>query len=215
MAASFDLGDVRRVHYGADGGAWCGPERLRALLPEGARVIFRLDPFHVMQAVCRAFPEGPVREWARHLALKGKGAALARMADRVARKAPSGPRRERLRELSSYASRFSAAIGAKGARMGTAESTNALIAARMKGRGMSWSRAGAEAMCALRCAACSGRELIAPGKGAWLTERERAARGCSWSAADVPYADGRGWEGPMAARRYKKARSQEAQSGVW
>lgn len=73
MAASFDLDDVRRVHYGADGGAWCGPERLASLLPPHARILFRLDPFHVMQAICRAFPEGRAREWARHLALKGKG----------------------------------------------------------------------------------------------------------------------------------------------
>lgn len=33
MAASFELDDVRRVHYGADGGAWCGPERLRGCFP--------------------------------------------------------------------------------------------------------------------------------------------------------------------------------------
>ena len=211
MAASFDLDDVRRVHYGADGGAWCGPERLASLLPPHARILFRLDPFHVMQAICRAFPEGRAREWARHLALKGKGAALSRMAERVAARV-AGPRRERLRCLASYARRFASAIGTRAAPMGTAESTNALIAARMKGRGMAWSREGAEAMCALRCAVCSGRALIAPAKGAWLTERERAARGCSWSAACVPYASGSGWEGPRRTRRLRRAK---AQKGMW
>lgn len=214
MAASFDLDDVRRVHYGADGGAWCGPERLASLLPPHARILFRLDPFHVMQAICRAFPEGRAREWARHLALKGKGAALSRMAERVAARA-AGPRRERLRCLASYARRFASAIGTRAAPMGTAESTNALIAARMKGRGMAWSREGAEAMCALRCAVCSGRALIAPAKGAWLTERERAARGCSWSAACVPYASGSGWEGPRSTRQLRRACRQGPQRGVW
>ena len=214
MAASFDLDDVRRVHYGADGGAWCGPERLASLLPPHARILFRLDPFHVMQAICRAFPEGRAREWARHLALKGKGAALSRMAERVAARV-AGPRRERLRCLASYARRFASAIGTRAAPMGTAESTNALIAARMKGRGMAWSREGAEAMCALRCAVCSGRALIAPAKGAWLTERERAARGCSWSAACVPYASGSGWEGPRSTRQLRRACRQGPQRGVW
>lgn len=214
MAASFDLDDVRRVHYGADGGAWCGPERLASLLPPHARILFRLDPFHVMQAICRAFPEGRAREWARHLALKGKGAALSRMAERVAARV-AGPRRERLRCLASYARRFASAIGTRAAPMGTAESTNALIAARMKGRGMAWSREGAEAMCALRCAVCSGRALIAPAKGAWLTERERAARGCSWSAACVPYASGSGWEGPRSTRQLRRACRQGLQRGVW
>ena len=214
MAASFDLDDVRRVHYGADGGAWCGPERLASLLPPHARILFRLDPFHVMQAICRAFPEGRAREWARHLALKGKGAALSRMAERVAARV-AGPRRERLRCLASYARRFASAIGTRAAPMGTAESTNALIAARMKGRGMAWSREGAEAMCALRCAVCSGRALIAPAKGAWLTERERAARGCSWSAACVPYASGSGWEGPRSTRQLRRACRQGPQRGAW
>ena len=214
MAASFDLDDVRRVHYGADGGAWCGPERLASLLPPHARILFRLDPFHVMQAICRAFPEGRAREWARHLALKGKGAALSRMAERVAARV-AGPRRERLRCLASYARRFASAIGTRAAPMGTAESTNALIAARMKGRGMAWSREGAEAMCALRCAVCSGRALIAPAKGAGLTERERAARGCSWSAACVPYASGSGWEGPRSTRQLRRACRQGPQRGVW
>ena len=214
MAASFDLDDVRRVHYGADGGAWCGPERLASLLPPHARILFRLDPFHVMQAICRAFPEGRAREWARHLALKGKGAALSRMAERVAARV-AGPRRERLRCLASYARRFASAIGTRAAPMGTAESTNALIAARMKGRGMAWSREGPEAMCALRCAVCSGRALIAPAKGAWLTERERAARGCSWSAACVPYASGSGWEGPRSTRQLRRACRQGPQRGVW
>lgn len=214
MAASFDLDDVRRVHYGADGGAWCGPERLASLLPPHARILFRLDPFHVMQAICRAFPEGRAREWARHLALKGKGAALSRMAERVAARV-AGPRRERLRCLASYARRFASAIGTRAAPMGTAESTNALIAARMKGRGMAWSREGAEAMCALRCAVCSGRALIAPAKGAWLTERERAARGCLWSAACVPYASGSGWEGPRSTRQLRRACRQGPQRGVW
>lgn len=167
-----------------------------------------------MQAICRAFPEGRAREWARHLALKGKGAALSRMAERVAARV-AGPRGERLRCLASYARRFASAIGTRAAPMGTAESTNALIAARMKGRGMAWSREGAEAMCALRCAVCSGRALIAPAKGAWLTERERAARGCSWSAACVPYASGSGWEGPRSTRQLRRACRQGPQRGVW
>ena len=215
MAASFELDDVRRVHYGADGGAWCGPERLRGMLPAHVRVLFKLDPFHVMQAVCRAFPEGPTREWARHLALRGKGAALARMAERLAAKA-TGPRRERVRQLASYARRNAAAIGARAASMGTAESTNALIAARMKGRGMSWSREGAEAMCALRCAACTGRALVAPAKGAWLTEREKAARQpVGTSAAKAPWSSGSGWEVPHSSRRHAKQRSAEALSKVW
>lgn len=46
--------------------------------------------------------------------------------------------------------------------MGTMEGANAHVgAARMKGRGMSWSRKGAEAMCLVRCALAEGRPLVA------------------------------------------------------
>ena len=57
--------------------------------------------------------------------------------------------------------------------MGTVEGTNAHVgAARMKGRGMSWSRKGAEAMCLVRCALAEGRRLVAPKFPAFYSKKE-------------------------------------------
>ena len=67
---SYELDDVERIWLGADGGGWCGPGRLEEKVPEGCEVSCSLDPFHIMQKICRAFPEGPQRDWAVNLAVE-------------------------------------------------------------------------------------------------------------------------------------------------
>ncbi len=198
VASEYDEEDLRRIHYGADGGSWCGPERMEERAPENAEVLFSLDRFHLMRAICRAYPEGPSRDWACSLALRGKGSSLARMAERIADKLAGGPRKGKVRALASCAASNAHAIRAHGASLGTAEATNSRIASRMKGRAMSWSRRGAEAMALVRCALMSGRALIAPEKKVFFTEREieRMTRAGVRSAGEVPARSGRGYLPP-------------------
>lgn len=83
LSAEYDPADVETLWVGADGARWCGAEAIAAMVPESCRVRGSLDPFHVMQKVCRAFPEGARREWAAGLARRGRPLQLARMCERV------------------------------------------------------------------------------------------------------------------------------------
>ena len=199
---NYAVEDLRRGWRGADGGGWCGPERLEGSLPKDAEVSCSLDPFHIMQKICRAFPEGPRRDWAVNMAVRRKAGALARMCERCAPKADAR-RREKIRELGSYIENNAPAVVFPRPSMGTMEGTNAHVgAARLKGQGRSWSRAGAEAMCLVRCALATNRPLVAPDKGAFFTRREREAaleRGAR-SAREVPARSGKGYLPPHQAR---------------
>lgn len=202
VEGSYAVEDVRRVWLGADGAAWCGPEGLARALPGEVEVRPSLDPFHIMQKIWRAFPEGARRDWAVSLAVRRKAGALARMCERCAPKA-AGRRRKRIEELGSYMRGNAAAVAFPDPSMGTMEGTNAHVgAARLKGQGRSWSKEGAEAVCLVRCALAQGRPLVAPGKGALFTRRESeaAARRGAASAGGVPEADGEGYAPPHQAR---------------
>ena len=202
LSAEYDPADVETLWAGADGGKWCGPERMSEMAPESCLVKGSLDPFHVMQKVCRAFPEGARREWAAGLARRGRPLQLARMCDRVLPKIKDAKRRERVRDLRRYMLNNAGSVVFPEESMGTMEGTNAHVgAARMKGRGMSWSREGAEAMCLVRCALAEGRPLIAPKFPAFFTEKEAAAaaKGLPRSSSLVPEAAGSGWMPPHQA----------------
>lgn len=85
------------------------------------------------------------------------------------------------------------------------EGTNAHVgAARLKGQGRSWSRAGAEAMCLARCALATGAPLVAPDKGAFFTQREREAalRRGAGSTGEAQANAGRGYLPPHQARTF-------------
>ena len=151
---------------------------VRARRAGGRPVARSLDPFHIMQKIWRAFPEGAQREWAVNLAVRRKPLQLARMCARVAAKAPDPARARKVRELGSYMEANADAVRFPTPSLGTMEGTNAHVgAARLKGLGRSWSRRGAEAMCLIRCALACGRPLVAPPKQAFFTERGREAAG--------------------------------------
>lgn len=202
LSAEYDPADVETLWVGADGGSWCGAGRAAELAPEGCEVRGSLDPFHVMQKVCRAFPEGARREWAAGLARRGRPLQLARMCERVLPKVKDAKRRDRVRELRSYMLNNAGSVVFPEESMGTMEGTNAHVgAARMKGRGMSWSRKGAEAMCLVRCALAEGRQLVAPGHPAFFTKREerRAERFLEKTLSAGPESVGSGWMPPHQA----------------
>lgn len=202
LSAEYDPAGVETLWVGADGGKWCGPERISEMVPESCLVRGSLDPFHVMQKICRAFPEGPRREWASGLARRGRPLQLARMCERVLPKIKDAKRRDKVRDLRGYMLNNADSVVFPKESMGTMEGTNAHVgAARMKGRGMSWSRKGAEAMCLVRCALAEGRSLIAPKFPVFFTEKETAAaaRGLPRSAARVPESCGSGWMPPHQA----------------
>ena len=205
LCENYDEDDVRRIAVGGDGADWCGPERIGEMAPAGCPVDFTLDFFHVMQKIARAFPdEGSAkREWAVHLAVRGKGGQLARMCGRIAAKSKPGRARDRVADLGSYAANHAAGIRPPKHELGTMEGTNAHVgAARLKGQGRSWSRRGAESVCLIRCALATGRPLVAPAASPWLTEAQLKAASSTMAerAKRMPDSSGRGWEPPHRAQ---------------
>lgn len=201
LAENYEEADVERIAVGGDGAEWCGPERVEARAAEGCVVDYTLDFFHVMKKVARAFPDegSSRREWAENLAVRGKGRQLARMCERIAAGMKPGGARDKVSDLGSYVANHAAGVRPPKRELGTMEGTNAHVgASRLKGRGRSWSRPGAEAMCLVRCAIMTGRPLIAPPAPSWFTERELAAEEASLprSASQVPEASGKGKEYP-------------------
>ena len=202
LSAEYDPADVGTLWVGADGGRWCGPGRIAEMAPGPCRVRGSLDPFHVMQKVCRAFPEGPRREWAAGLARRGRPLQLARMCGRVLPKIKDPKRRDRVRDLRGYMLNNADCVVFPKESMGTMEGTNAHVgAARMKGRGMSWSRKGAEAMCLVRCAIAEGRPLVAPKFPALYSKKEERAaeKFLAKSLSRGPGSCGSGWAPPHQA----------------
>ena len=202
LSAEYDPADVEALWVGADGGKWCGPERIAEMVPESCLVRGSLDPFHVMQKVCRTFPDGPRREWAAGLARRGRALRLARTCERVLPKIKDAKRREKVRDLRKYMLNNAGSVVFPKESMGTMEGTNAHIgAARMKGRGMSWSRRGAEAMCLVRCALAEGRPLVAPKFPAFYSKKEEKAaeRFLAKNLSRGPESCGSGWAPPHQA----------------
>ena len=209
LVENYEEADVERIAVGGDGAEWCGPGRVEAKAPDGCIVDYTLDFFHVMEKITRAFPdEGSAeREWAVNLAVRGKGGRLARMCERIAAKMKPGKARDKVADLGSYAANHAAGVRPPKRELGTMEGTNSQVgAARLKGQGRSWSRAGAEAMCLVRCAIMTGRPLVAPPAPSWFTERELAAASASLPkyASQVPEASGKGKEYPHKSKPLSK-----------
>ena len=111
-------------------------------------------------------------------------------------------RRDRVRDLRGYMLNNADCVVFPREYMGTMEGTNAYVgAARMKGRGMSWSRKGAEAMCLVRCAIAEGRPLVAPKFPALYSKREERAaeKFLAKSLSRGPESCGSGWAPPHQA----------------
>ena len=191
------------------GAEWCGSERVGARAAAGCAVDRTLDFFHIMKKVTRAFPdEGSAkREWAVNLAVRGKGKQLARMCERIAAKMKAGGARDKVADLGAYVANHADGVRPPKRELGTMEGTNSHVgASRLKGQGRSWSRAGAEAMCLIRCAIMTGRALVAPPAPSWFTERELEALAASLptSASQVPESSGKGREYPRQSKPLSK-----------
>ena len=170
---------------------------------------YTLTFFHIMKKVTRAFPdEGSAkREWAVNLAVRGKAGQLARMCERIATRMKAGSARDKVADLGSYVANHADGVRPPKRELGTMEGTNAHVgAARLKGQGRSWSRAGAEAMCLVRCAIMTGRSLVAPPAPSWFTERELEVPAASLptSASQVPESSGKGREYPHQSQPLSK-----------
>lgn len=124
------------------------------------------------------------------------------MCGRVLPKIEDAKRRDRVRDLRGYMLNNADCVVFPKESMGTMEGTNAYVgAARMKGRGMSWSRKGAEAMCLIRCAIAEGRPLVAPKFPALYSKREERAaeKFLAKSLSRGPESCGSGWAPPHQA----------------
>ena len=209
LCENYEEADVERIAVGGDGAEWCGPERVGARAAAGCAVDYTLDFFHIMKKVTRAFPdEGSAkREWAVNLAVRGKAGQLARMCERIAAKMKAGGARDKVADLGAYVANHADGVRPPKRELGTMEGTNSHVgAARLKGQGRSWSRAGAEAMCLVRCAIMTGRSLVAPPAPSWFTERELAVPVASLptSASQVPESSGKGREYPHRSNPLSK-----------
>lgn len=206
IGETYELSDIENLWLGADGGNWCGPERIEPYLHEKTQISCSLDPFHIMQKICKAFPEGNRRDWAVNLAIRTKATQLAQMCERIAPKITDGRHCERVHDLETYMKNNATAVIFPKPSMGTIEGTNAHVgAARLKGQGRSWSRTGAEAMCLVRCALKMGKPLIPPQKDALFsaTEQQAILRSCAKSASEIPKSSGHGYQPPHCASTSK------------
>lgn len=163
LSEKFELGKVQRFHLGADGGAWCS--KLPDYVPH-AQVDFRLDQFHVNEAVVKAVRDRQDRAEAFHLLYsEGPDALVGFMRDLKVRDefAKGAKKRNSLVELSrgiKYIEAFKDHIDANGLSMETMESANAhVIGSRMKSRGGAWSRDGGNAMARARAHVANGGRL--------------------------------------------------------
>lgn len=139
MGRRWDLSRLESVRLGGDGEPWCSA--LGAWLPR-ARVVFRLDPFHVNRAILAALPDkrlagkliGLVRDG-------GKGAAVALLRGCLA----SGLARPRAGAAAiGYLEGNMGSVAVAGPSLGTMESDNQhLYGARMDSVPCGWSRTGA------------------------------------------------------------------------
>ena len=132
--------------------------------------------------------------------MRGKGKRLLEMCKHLANKMTPGSARKKVVDLKTYIANHVRAIHAPTHELGTIEGTNAHVgAARVKGQGRSWSRAGAEAMCLIRCALMTGRDLIAPSISSWFTKKELKKKETLLpkSASEIPETIGIGWEFPQ------------------
>lgn len=99
---SYEIDDLGRIWLGADGGGWRALERLEEKLSEDCDVTCSLGPFHIMQKICRDFPDGSSRDWAASLAAHRKPLRHACMCGRIAPKIKNEKRLKRLAELKFY-----------------------------------------------------------------------------------------------------------------
>lgn len=209
LCENFEEDDLKRIAVGGDGADWCGSERLEIKASAECSVDFTLDFFHVMKKITKAFPDqdSGKNEWAVHLAVQGKGVQLGRMCERIAAKMKAGTAKDKVLDLANYAKSNANGIRPPRRELGTMEGTNSHVgAARLKGQGRSWSRAGAEAVCLIRCAIMTGRSLIAPPVNVWFTKRELEIKEQTLpkSASQIPMREGKGYEPPHRAKPLSK-----------
>ena len=202
LQENYEEEDVSRIAVGSDGAKWCMPDRLEEKVSKDCAIDYTLDLFHIMQKVAKAFPDenSKERQWADNLIMRGKGKRLLEMCKHLANKMTPGSARKKVVDLKNYIANHVRAIHAPTHELGTIEGTNAHVgAARIKGQGRSWSRAGAEAMCLIRCALMTGRDLIAPSVSSWFSEKEIAIKEARLphSASQIPQTTGHGWEPPQ------------------
>ena len=210
LQENYEEGDVSRIAVGSDGAKWCMPDRLEAKISKDCAIDYTLDLFHIMQKAAKAFPdeESRERQWAENLVIKGKGKKLVEMCKRLACKMKPSSARKKIVDLKTYIANHVCGIRVPTHELGTIEGTNAHVgAARLKGQGRSWSRAGAEAMCLIRCALFTGRDLIAPRVSSWFSEKEIAIKEARLphSASQIPQTTGHGWEPPQKPKVLTKS----------
>lgn len=205
IEADYEVCDLEHIWVGHDGAEWCSANRLAQFFDNAessTKVIGSLDPFHVMKYIVKAFPEGQKRDWAIYLACRGKGIKLARMTKRIASKMKAGPAKDKVETLAKYSKNNVSDIRFPSSSMGTIEATNYHIgASRCKNNATSWSRRGAEAMCLIRAAIKTGRDLIAPEKGVLFTTKEKEKKEkllSLFTSKSIPITVGEGYEMPYS-----------------
>lgn len=216
LAKKYDLDKVERVIVGSDGADWA---------KKGAEVlggIHQLDRFHLLRALRRGLPEEKVTQ-VYQSCIEGDVAKADRLVMEAQLKAKGSSRQEIARLRGYLLSNgpglrdYRLEVGYQGMRgLGAIESNvDKLIANRLKKRGMSWRKSGADRMVRLI-------QLREQGQLHWWVnhrggrQKEEGARSCrAGTTADLPVCLDHGWleaglpalHGPHANRPWVKALS--------
>lgn len=199
IGTDYEIDDLEHIWLGSDGGSWCGKEYLEENVSESCTVEHSLDPFHIMQAIYRAFPEGDIRDKAQSFAFRRKPEELIELCEEACKLIAPGKQKEKVRELKRYISNHLDSVRFPNPSLGTMEGTIYHFAARrVKNNATSWSRHGAEAVVLIRCALLCKKDLIKPDKQVLFNEKEQATkeRYIAGNVGHVTSSVGSGYEMP-------------------
>ena len=159
LAKEYDLSRVGKVIVGGDGASW---------VKEGAELfggLYELDRFHLKRALYQGLGSGPLVNEIYQACVKGEVASVERVLTR-AQQGVEGERAEEVMRLRGYLMDnyyglrdYRIEISGEGLRgLGAVEgNVDKLFADRMKKRGMSWTKEGANRMARLISLSHSGR----------------------------------------------------------
>lgn len=171
MGNVFDLGDLRRVHLGADGEPWCSDAG--RYLPK-AQVEAQLDPYHVNRAILSCSRAGARPEAHRRGERRGRGIGCCPAERRRllwARKRADGRARCEVPGEQQGVHREA------GSSLGTMESDNQHIyGARMDSAPCAWSVEGGSNMALILSRRASGRKIPRLSRADSMSPEKRDAR---------------------------------------
>jgi len=218
IASIYNVDEISMWFFNSDGAEW-----LRNMHDED-NVQVQLDPFHVKQAIIRAIRDKKIRKHLEKLYESHKVDELLRTVDAYANSMEDEKTTEKLRKLYNYLNdnieslvpylerkielpKLSKDLVYRG--MGACEhNVNLAIAKRMKHRGASWSRKGANNLGKLLALKASNKleETLNTISSVVLPDIVKEEVVCILSSSKAPISDGSGYEGKRSIRPFTEAK---------